>query len=204
MTLMPERTEPQPVNEVRGVLFALAIIPVGIILWGIVWSFGFISAIVGFAVAIGAMFLYKLGTGGRITRKGAMFVSIITLVTLALAFFGGIVLDALKAFSELTGRSQLDLFGDPLFWDRFFALINEPGVLADYTGNILLALLFGVLGCFVVIRNAFREASAPAVAPGAPVAPSTVTDAGSSSAPPIAQTPAEEFGSQLDPEAPRS
>ncbi|HLU28530.1 MAG TPA: hypothetical protein VKZ65_08835, partial [Glycomyces sp.] len=67
MTIMPERAEPQPVNEVRGVLFALAIIPVGIILWGIVWSLGFISAIVGFAVAIGAMFLYKLGTGGRIT-----------------------------------------------------------------------------------------------------------------------------------------
>ena len=204
MTLMPEMLEKPPVNEVRGVLFALAIIPVGIILWGIVWSLGFISAIVGFAVAIGAMFLYKLGTRGRLTRKGALFISIITLVTLVLAFFGGIVLDALKVFSELSGRSQLDLFGDPLFWDSFFVLLKEPGVLSEYTGSILLALLFGVLGCFVVIRNAFREASAPAATPEAPAAPSTLTDAGWSSVPPATHAPVADSGSPVDPEAPRA
>lgn len=177
MTVYAENL-PQPVvNETRGILVALAIIPLGIVAWGILWNFGFIASIVGFGVALGAMFLYRLGTGGRITRLSAIFITAITLVTLLLAFFGGMVLDGLTGFSQATGQSQFDLFFSSRFWDGFFVILNEPGVLGSYTGDFLLALLFGALGCFQVIRRAFREASASTKAAevGESV-PTTVTD----------------------------
>ena len=163
MTVYADSSRPVA-HEARGVLVALLIVPIGVVAWGILWNFGFIASIVGFVVAFGAMFLYRLGAGGLVTRLGAALITAITLVTLVLAFFGGMVLDGLKGFSDATGQAQLSLFFSPQFWDGFFEILNQPGVIGSYAGDFGLALLFGVLGCFGVIRGAFRTASAVASA----------------------------------------
>jgi hypothetical protein len=160
-----DSTSPQAaVNETRGVLFSLVIIPAGIIVWGILWNFGFIASIVGWGVALGAMYLYRRGTGGRLTKASAILITVITVVTLCLAFFGGIVLDGLQGFSQASGISPFALFFNSQFWSSLFGILGEPGVLGSYTPDFLFALLFGALGCFQVIRSAFREAKA--VTPG--------------------------------------
>ena len=169
MTIYADSSPRPVVHEARGVLVALLIIPIGIVAWGVLWNFGFIASIVGFVVAFGAMFLYRLGAG-QVTRLGAALITAITLITLLLAFFGGIVLDGLKGFSEATGQAQLDLFFTPQFWDGFFVVLNQPGVIGSYAGDFGLALLFGALGCFGVIRSAFKTASAPAT-PASEVVP---------------------------------
>jgi hypothetical protein len=172
MTVFADSSSRPVVHEARGALVALIIIPIGVVAWGILWNFGFIASIVGFVVAFGAMFLYRLGAGGLVTRLGAALITAITLVTLVLAFFGGMVLDGLKGFSDVTGRAQLSLFFSPQFWDGFFEILNQPGVIGSYAGDFGLALLFGVLGCFGVIRGAFRTASAVAT-PAGEVVPQT-------------------------------
>ncbi len=73
----------------RGTLLALLIIPAGIIAWVVLWQFGLIASIVALGIAIGALWLYRIGSGGRISRTGAIRVTIITVVTLLLAFLGG-------------------------------------------------------------------------------------------------------------------
>jgi hypothetical protein len=161
-----------PENVQRGTVLTLAIIPAGIIVWAIIWSFGFIASIVAFGIALGAVFLYRLGSGGRIGRQGAVSVTLITIVTLLLAFFAGIVVDGLQGFSTATGESWVVLITDPIFWNQLFAILGEDGVLASYAPNFGLALLFGALGCFSVLRGAFREAAAtPPAAFEYPIAP---------------------------------
>lgn len=165
MTYYSQSSKPPAADETRGTIFALAIIPLGVAAWLILWSFGFIASIVGFGVALGAVFLYRLGAGGQVTRGGAVRVALLTIVTLALAFFAGIVLDAVQSYSAASGATYMALVTDSLFWSDFFAVLGEPGVLGSYLPDFGLALLFGVLGCFSVLRSAFREA-APAVEAG--------------------------------------
>jgi hypothetical protein len=38
-------------NVQRGVIFALIALPVGVVAWDILWSFGFVASIVAFGVA---------------------------------------------------------------------------------------------------------------------------------------------------------
>lgn len=199
-----------PENVQRGTVLTLAIIPAGIIVWAIIWSFGFIASIVAFGVAIGAVFLYRLGSGGRIGRQGAVSVTLITIVTLLLAFFSGIVVDGLIGFSEATGVSWIALLTDPAFWDELFAILGEDGVLASYAPNFGLALLFGALGCFSVLRGAFRESAAtPPAAFDYPTAPQATSGNGAYGVgvdysalppvPPVTPPPTE----PTDPNAPR-
>lgn len=194
-----------PENVQRGTVFTLAIIPAGVIVWAVIWSFGFIASLVAFGVALGAVFLYRLGSGGRIGRQGAVSVTLITIVTLLVAFFAGIVVDGLKGFSEATGENWMSLITNPVFWDQLFAILGEDGVLSSYAPNFGLALLFGALGCFSVLRGAFREAAATPPAafeyPTAPQANGVGVDY--SALPPVTPPAAEPTTEPTDPNAPR-
>ena len=138
-----------PENRTRGTLLALLIIPAGIIVWAIIWSIGYISGIVGIGVAIGALALYRKGSGGRISLNGAARVSVIIIVTLVLAFFVGVIV------------------GDPLLFQRaartgrFIEAFTQELGLYETGGlviNILLLVVFTVLGVFTVFRTAVTQA----------------------------------------------
>ena len=178
-----EPHQPPVVNVARGTLFALLAVPAGVIVWVVLWNFGFIASIVAFAVAYLAMFLYRFGSGGFIGTAGAIRITVITVGTLLLAFFGGIVSDVLKVWSDVTGESVVSGIVSPDFWAGFQAIIAEDGVASGYLPDFCLALLFGALGCFTVIRSAFRSGrtepvdaafappTAESVSPAAPAAP---------------------------------
>ena len=136
-----------PENRLRGTLLALLIIPAGIIVWVIVWAIGFIAGIVGIGVALGALALYRLGSGGRISLNGALRVSIITLVTLALAFLAGIVSDDLRYFGKAVQNGT--------FFDAVGAAMNRYG--GDMTINVLLLLVFAGIGVFTIFRTAMVQ-----------------------------------------------
>ncbi|TPW65847.1 hypothetical protein FJ658_15365, partial [Schumannella sp. 10F1B-5-1] len=72
----------------------------GVAVWLLIWSFGFIASIVAFGVAFAALWLYRFGARGPISRAGAFVVTGITAGTLLIAFFAGIVLDAVQIVSE--------------------------------------------------------------------------------------------------------
>jgi hypothetical protein len=174
MSATPESTTPSTPSEnvPRGTLLALLIIPAGIIVWVIIWGLGFIASIVALGIAIGALWLYRLGSGGRISRAGAVRVTVITVVALLLAFWAGLVSDVLPLYAGQRNIDYVTALTSGEFWSLFnHAVANNFG---DVAVQFVIALAFGALGCFSVLRTAFvqtraADAAAGTVAP--PISP---------------------------------
>lgn len=157
---------PAPENLGRGTLAALLTVPVGVGVWVLVWSLGFIASLVGALVAFGALRLYVWGAG-RISRPGAAIVLLVTVLTLVLAFFGGIVYDVAAGLGELSGASTWSMLWHPQFWPAFTELL--PELFPEYLPDFGWALGFGALGSFATLRAAFAAGGAPAApAPATP------------------------------------
>jgi hypothetical protein len=157
--------EQTPIENVqRGTIVALVTIPLGVIVWVILWNIGFVASIVAFGAAYLAVRLYRWGSGGPISRTGAIRITVITIVTMLIALFAGIVSDAAQSYSSGSGESALSEVLSPEFWRVFWHALAQPGVLSGYAPSIILALLFGAIGCFSTLRNAFRQANPEAVA----------------------------------------
>jgi hypothetical protein len=137
---------------------ALLIIPAGIIAWIILWQFGLIASIVALGIAIGALWLYRVGSGGRISRAGAVRVTVITVVALLLAFWAGLVSDALPFYANQRNIDYITALTSGDFWTLFnHAVANNFG---DVAVQFVIALVFGALGCFSVLRTAFVQTRA--------------------------------------------
>lgn len=149
----------------RGVALALLTVPVGVAIWVLIWNFGFIASLVAAVVAFVALRLYVMGAGG-ISRVGALAVVLVTVVTLLLAFFSGIVLDAAKAFGDLSGLGAWGAFTDGAFWPSFWEVF--PDALPEYLPDFGWAVAFGALGSFATLRTALAAASRPALPAPAP------------------------------------
>lgn len=161
-----------PENVVRGLLLALLAIPAGIFVYMLIWNLGFIASIVGLGVAFAAFFLYRLGSGGRVSVVGAVIISAITIVTLLLAWIFGEVWDYTAYIMSQTGMSAGDVLGTPGFAQYAIEDLSAPGVIGPVLGDGALTLGLGLLGCVGVIVNVFRTAKAQA-APVPPVVPPT-------------------------------
>ncbi|MDL9980007.1 hypothetical protein [Microbacterium candidum] len=141
----------------RGLLFALPVVPVGVFLWVLIWQWGFMSAIVMFAVSAGAAFLYRKGSGGRIGYPGLWVIVGLTVVTLVLSFLGGIAADV----AEYMGLSMANALGSSDFWTVYFDnLFANPKMWDSYTKDILFAVLFAGLGTLGTFRRVLAQARA--------------------------------------------
>jgi len=170
--LVTPPSAPARENIGRGALAALITVPVGIAAWVVVWSFGYVAAIVGFVVAFLALRLYVWGAG-RISRAGAAIVLLITVVTLGLAFLAGIVYDAALSFGDASELGTWGALTHPDFWPVFAEIL--PVAFPDYLPDLGWALGFGALGSFATLRAAFST-------PATPDAPQTAPGVGSSPA----------------------
>lgn len=146
-------TPQRPIENVsRGALLSLLAIPVGVVLWTLIWSVGIVASIVAFVIAIAAVWLYRKGSGGLISRPGAWIVTLVVVFTLLLSFWVGMVVD------YAGGLGHLNYISEP----RFFAFFNEDFA-ENFKGDLPsfgLALLFSALGCFRVLGRAFATARA--------------------------------------------
>lgn len=172
-------TAPRPAapeeNVLAGGLFALLALPVGVVVVTLLSSVGFVASIVGYLVAIAAVWLYRRGSGGAISRVGAWTVTGIVLLTLLL----GVWVSMVVTFAG--GLGHLSTIGIPEFWPQFGAAFP-----ANVSSNILfisLVLVFGILGAFRTLGRAFavaRQTPGPANLAGQsmvlPMAPSSYHD----------------------------
>ncbi|HEY4224836.1 MAG TPA: hypothetical protein VGM70_03395 [Pseudolysinimonas sp.] len=140
-------------NLQRGVIFALIALPVGVVAWDILWGIGFVASIVAFGVAYFASRLYRFGSGGRVSRNGAIAIAVITIGTLVIAFISGFAVDIVGEYSRVTGASIPESLVSGRFWGIVFASMTTGQALI----SLLLAALFGALGCFSILRSAFRQ-----------------------------------------------
>jgi hypothetical protein len=158
MTDTPDAAVPQPTpvapaplpaeNRTRGTLLALLIIPAGIIVWVIVAAIGFISGWVGIGVAVGALALYRLGSGGRISMNGALRVSVIVVLTIVAAFIAGVVAADPNYFSRALQAGK--------FVEGLGATIARGG--GDTLISVLLVVAFLVIGVVLIFRTAATQA----------------------------------------------
>lgn len=149
-----------PENLPRGLILALLAIPAGVLVYMIIWNLGYIAGIVGFLVAFGAYFLYRFGSGGRVSIKGGIIIAAITLVTLVLAFILGEVWDYVAQASAQTGISVQDILSTPGLGGYIVSDLTAPEYVGTLLGNGGLTFLFGLLGCAGVLFNIFRQAKA--------------------------------------------
>ena len=146
-------SSPPSENLQRGVIFALIALPLGVVAWDILWGIGFVASIVAFGVAYLASRLYRFGSGGRVSRNGAIAIAVITIGTLIIAFISGFAIDIVGEYSRVTGSSIPESLVSGRFWSIVFASMTTGQALVQ----LLLAALFGALGCFSILRMAFRQ-----------------------------------------------
>ena len=166
-------------NVGRGALLALLTIPVGVALWVLLWGFGFIASLVAALVAFMALRLYVWGSGG-LSRVGAVVVVAVTVVTLLLAFFGGIVLDAARGFGEASGLGAWGAFVHEAFWPALWEVL--PEALPEYLPDFAWAAGFGALGSYATLRAAFAATSPVAMGPATAEAAAAAPEAASETA----------------------
>lgn len=154
---MQASSGPLDENAMRGLLYSLAVVPVGVLAWVLLWQLGFITSLVAYLVVMAVAFLYRKGSGGRVGTAGFGVIVVITLLTLVIGFFGGIAADVAKFLS----MPLLQALGNPDFWDTYFLnLFDNPQMWSGYGMSILFALVFAALGTFRVFRSMSREVRA--------------------------------------------
>jgi hypothetical protein len=170
-----QRPTDLPENVLGGGLLALLAVPVGVIVLTLLSSIGFVASIVGYLVAFSAVWLYRRGSGGMISRVGAWVITGVVLLTLLL----GIWVSMVVTFSS--GLGHLDNLGLPGFWPQFNA--HLPDIIKSNAIFLVLILLFGAIGSYRVLGRAFttaRQTAAPANLTGRsttlPPAPTTYHD----------------------------
>ena len=151
MTYVPDNTHPTE-NVTRGTLFALLVIPLAIAAWLILARVGFIASIVGFGAAWGAVRLYLIGSGGLISRPGAIRITIIVVGSILLAILADIVTSTLPQFVTLSKLDWLSALVSPTYWN----IVTGPYVLPQMLPSILIGLGLSALGCYSILHNAFR------------------------------------------------
>jgi hypothetical protein len=162
-----------PENVQRGIAVALVVLPLGIIAWDLLWSFGIVASIVAFGVAWAALRLYRLGSNGPFSRTGAVAVLVITVVTLVLAYISGFAVALMPSYSQVTGGTVADALVDGRFWEQVFAAIADP----SRTVQLVLAIVFGAIGCARILLAAFRRTrTRPEPTPTAGPAPRLMQD----------------------------
>jgi hypothetical protein len=151
----------QPVENIgRGTLFALGVVPLAIIAWLLLSRIGFIASIVGYGAAAGAVWLYLRGSGGRISRNGAIRITIIVIGSILLAILADMIAWTLPEYVKLSKMDWMTALTSPAYWN----IVTNPDVVAQSLPSILIGLGLSALGCFSILRNAFRATAAPATA----------------------------------------
>ena len=183
----PTGPDAPPENVQRGIAFAFITLPLGVIAWDILWSFGFIASIVALGIAWLALRLYRIGSGGSISRPGAIGVTAITIGTLVIAFISGYAVDVVGIYSGERGMSIPEALVSPGFWGAVFASMATGGTFVSF----VLAAVFGLLGCFGILRTTFVQTRGQqaAAAPGAAAPRLMLPPEGSTAPGPTAQDP---------------
>lgn len=151
------QTSTQPAENVgKGLLLASLAIPVGIILWVILWRAGYMASLVSFVIAFLAVWLYKKGAGTT-SRKSAPFLFALIILGILLSFLGGMVSDALDFLTQGDGSSDaLGVLLAPEFWSFFGEnIFTNSALWESYSTDILIALGFGALGSFTILKDLF-------------------------------------------------
>lgn len=140
-------------ERTRGVLLALLAIPLGMILWVIIWRMGYIASIASLAAAAAAVWLYRVGSRGKTPdRKAAALIVIIIVAAVVLSFIAGVVSDGVTYLVDTAGLGFGEALSVALQTTFMTPLIRE-----SYMSDLGLAALFGAIGAGWAVVSLFRN-----------------------------------------------
>ena len=104
---MPTFVPPAPVTEdvAKGLLLALAAIPVGAVVTVLLWKAGYVASISAFVLAALAVWLYRKGAGA-VGRAGFVVVAGVVVVGLLASMTAIVVTDAMDFYSGHASRDR--------------------------------------------------------------------------------------------------
>lgn len=140
-------------SRAKGYLLTLPVVFLGIILWLIIWRLGYIAAIVSFLVAFGVFWMFKLGAG-EATKRDWPWLSLIVFVTVLIAFFSGLLIEAWQQYSGFLGGQQGFFSAD--FWEFATPIVTD---ITHYSRDLLMAIGFTVLGVGSLLIDQYRQSS---------------------------------------------
>ena len=150
-----------PAEDVgRGFRFALLTVPPVIVMVSLVWQLQAFAAIVGLqailgvAVGTGIVLLYRLGSRGRIGRRGVALIGLLVLVTLTFDYLIASVIFQ-SSFADEYGLTFLEAFVSRETWMSLpdFWLLNN----AIMTFEFVVAFSLAAVSAFTVLRFVFTE-----------------------------------------------
>lgn len=148
--------EPNNKSRVRGILLALLSIPVGIIIWVIIWRLGYVAALASLAMAVLAFWLYEKGARQKPDIIAIIWLLVIIIAGAVLAFLCGILSDGIIAMMEEVGVS----FGEALRLS-LEVLFRDSSVISAYSSDAIMAFVFTALGAGWFIVDALRSNHTP-------------------------------------------
>lgn len=158
-TSVQSPTEPQlPVaeNTERGIRFSLLTVPVGIVMWVVLWRFGVIASFVSFAIGWLATFLYSKGAKSPVSKKAAPYVLAVILVGVALAFISGMASDAVDSYASQVHISPWHALITEDFWMNFTDnLLHNGELVSSYFDDMAWSFGFAILGCYSIVKSLF-------------------------------------------------
>lgn len=146
-----------PERLVPGLLLSLLAIPLGIVAFGLLSGFGYIVALAGIGVAAAAFFLYRLGSGGRVSIGGAVAVGAVTIVGIVGGVAGARAVTLAQSLATTYGLDVWQVLFAADFPSRVADVFSTPGYLAFLAQQAALPLIVGVIGCVTLVRGALRD-----------------------------------------------
>ncbi|MEJ1230986.1 MAG: septum formation family protein [Galbitalea sp.] len=147
-------------NLGAGIALALLVVPPAVVVWLVLWHFGFASSIVGWAVALGAVSLFKRGSGGVISARGAWAVSLLIVGTILLCAAASVAYDAAAAYTgidtrELGASTFLHTIGHRAFPSWFATVFAASGsAWLAVTPFLLIAIVLAATGAIPTLWTA--------------------------------------------------
>jgi hypothetical protein len=138
----------------RGLLFSLGAIVIGVALTMIIYRLGFIASITSFVLAYAAIWLYTLGAGTA-PRKGVWAVLGVIVVGVALSIVSMVVTELLTYLAEEYPAAAL---ADKI--DFVMLNLGNADLWGEFTTDILMYVVFAVLGTFGLVRQLGRARKA--------------------------------------------
>ena len=138
--------------SLKGLALASLVIPIGIILWVVLWNMGFMASLVAFVIAYGAVRLYKTQTGGQVSKPAALALVVLTVLGVVLSFIGGMVADGWSAYSGEFSNAVL-LSAD--FWQFMIDNLLDASIWEAYRNDLIIAVVFGLIGAGYELYHLF-------------------------------------------------
>lgn len=145
--------------NLKGLALASLVIPIGIVLWVVLWNMGFMASLVAFVIAYGAVWLYKTQTNGEITKPAAVALLGLIVLGVFLSFVSGMIADGWSAYSSEISNPAL-LSAD--FWQFIVGNLSDGAIWQAYSSDLIIAIVFALIGSGYELYRLFVPEKKPA------------------------------------------